>query len=80
MRKKIVEGSVLFISIVKWLFIASCIGIIVGISTTVFLNVLGLGIAAAVRDIGNVAFRARKKTISASISALVRRLTRGQVD
>ena len=39
----------LFISIVKWLFLASCIGIIVGISTTVFLNVLGLGIARAGR-------------------------------
>src|SRR5512146_421513 len=49
MRKKVLEGSVLFVSILKWLFLASCIGIIVGISTTVFLKLLGLGIAAATR-------------------------------
>lgn len=35
----------MFISILKWLFLASCVGIIVGISTTIFLNVLGYGIA-----------------------------------
>lgn len=40
MRKKVLESSVLFISIIKWLFLASCIGIIVGLSTTVFLKVL----------------------------------------
>jgi len=45
MRKKIVEGSVLFISILKWLFLAACICIIVGISTTIFLNVLGFSIS-----------------------------------
>ncbi|HUJ18360.1 MAG TPA: chloride channel protein [Nitrospirota bacterium] len=49
MRKKIVEGSVLFISILKWLFLAACIGIIVGISTTVFLKVLGFGISTTAR-------------------------------
>jgi H+/Cl- antiporter ClcA len=49
MRKKIVEESVLFISIFKWLLLASCIGIIVGISTTVFLKFLGFGIASAGR-------------------------------
>jgi H+/Cl- antiporter ClcA len=49
MRRKVVEGSVLFISILKWLFLATCIGIIVGISTTVFLRLLGLGIAGATR-------------------------------
>jgi H+/Cl- antiporter ClcA len=43
------ESSVLFVSIVKWLFLASCIGIIVGISTTVFLKVLGLGISTVAR-------------------------------
>ena len=48
MRKKIVEGSVLFVSILKWLFLASCVGVIVGVSTTVFLKVLGLGISAPV--------------------------------
>lgn len=45
MRRKVVEGSVLFISILKWLFLATCIGILVGISTTVFLKLLGLGIS-----------------------------------
>ncbi len=49
MKRKIIESSVLFVSIVKWLFLASCIGIIVGISTTVFLKVLGLGISTAVQ-------------------------------
>jgi hypothetical protein len=49
MRKKIAEGSVLFISILKWLFLASCIGVIVGISTTVFLNIPGLGITNTAR-------------------------------
>jgi chloride channel protein, CIC family len=49
MRKKVLEGSVLFISILKWLFLATCIGILVGISTTVFLKLLGLGISATAR-------------------------------
>ena len=49
MRKKVLESSVLFVSILKWLFLASCIGIIVGISTTVFLKLLGLGISGATR-------------------------------
>jgi H+/Cl- antiporter ClcA len=40
MRKKLLESSVLFISIIKWLFLASCIGVIVGLSTTIFLKVL----------------------------------------
>jgi H+/Cl- antiporter ClcA len=45
MRKTVVEGSVLFISIVKWLFLASCVGIIVGFSTSVFLKLLEGSIA-----------------------------------
>ncbi len=49
MRKKVVEGSVLFVSILKWLFLAACVGIIVGISTAVFLKLLGLGIDRAAR-------------------------------
>ncbi|RJQ45460.1 MAG: voltage-gated chloride channel [Nitrospiraceae bacterium] len=40
MRKKVIEQSVLFISVLKWLFLASCIGILVGLSTTVFLSAL----------------------------------------
>jgi H+/Cl- antiporter ClcA len=42
MRKTVVEGSVLFISIIKWVFLASCVGVIVGISTAVFLKLLEL--------------------------------------
>lgn len=40
MRKKILESSVLFVSILKWLFLASCTGIIVGISTAIFIKSL----------------------------------------
>ncbi len=47
MRKKIVESSVLFVSILKWLFLASCAGVLVGLSTTVFLKALGFSISAA---------------------------------
>lgn len=45
MKKKVLEESVLFISILKWLALATCIGIIVGISTAIFLGVLHKGIA-----------------------------------
>jgi H+/Cl- antiporter ClcA len=45
MRKTVVEGSVLFISIIKWLFLASCVGVIVGFSTSVFLKLLETSIA-----------------------------------
>jgi H+/Cl- antiporter ClcA len=46
-KKKFIEESVLFISIVKWLFLASCIGAIVGLSTSIFLKFLEMGIALA---------------------------------
>ncbi len=49
MKKRVVEGSVLFISILKWLFLATCIGVIVGISTAVFLKLLGIGISGATK-------------------------------
>jgi H+/Cl- antiporter ClcA len=49
MRKKILESSILFVSIVKWLFLAACIGILVGVSTAVFLKSLDVGIAFAKR-------------------------------
>ncbi len=45
MRKKVIEESVLFVSIIKWLFLATCIGIIVGGSTAIFLGLLHKGIA-----------------------------------
>ncbi len=44
MRKKVLESSILFVSIVKWLFLASCAGIVVGVSTTLFLKALEAGI------------------------------------
>lgn len=47
MKRKVLEGSVLFVSIVKWLLLATCIGVIVGISTAVFLKLLGFGIEGA---------------------------------
>jgi H+/Cl- antiporter ClcA len=47
MKRKIVESSVLFVSILKWLFLASCAGVLVGLSTTVFLKALGFSISAA---------------------------------
>ncbi|MDD5505584.1 MAG: chloride channel protein [Candidatus Omnitrophica bacterium] len=40
MRTKLKEEVVLFISIIKWVFLASMIGIIVGLSTTLFLEIL----------------------------------------
>jgi H+/Cl- antiporter ClcA len=43
MKKKFIEESVLFISILKWLLLASCVGILVGFSTTFFLKVLEAG-------------------------------------
>jgi len=49
MKKKVIESSVLFLSVVKWVFLAACVGIIVGASTTVFLNLLGLSITFATR-------------------------------
>jgi H+/Cl- antiporter ClcA len=42
MRKKVLESSVLFISISKWILLASAAGIIVGFSTAIFLKLLGI--------------------------------------
>lgn len=49
MKKKqlLLEESVLFISVVKWFFLASCIGGIVGISTSFFIRVLNWSILLA---------------------------------
>jgi H+/Cl- antiporter ClcA len=49
MKRKVLESSVLFLSILKWLFLASCAGVLVGLSTTVFLKLLGWGIDTAGR-------------------------------
>jgi H+/Cl- antiporter ClcA len=40
MRQTVFEESVLFVSIIKWLFLASCVGVFVGLSTSVFLIIL----------------------------------------
>jgi H+/Cl- antiporter ClcA len=40
MKKHLIEESILFISILKWVVIATGIGIIVGLSTTLFLKLL----------------------------------------
>ncbi|MGD0229624.1 MAG: chloride channel protein [Syntrophorhabdales bacterium] len=44
-RIRVVEESILLVSIVKWLFLAACVGVIVGLSTTVFLKTLEKSIA-----------------------------------
>ncbi|PJC74748.1 MAG: voltage-gated chloride channel, partial [Syntrophobacterales bacterium CG_4_8_14_3_um_filter_58_8] len=40
MKKGLIEESILFISILKWVVIATGIGIIVGLSTALFLTLL----------------------------------------
>ncbi|HVN96789.1 MAG TPA: chloride channel protein [Syntrophorhabdaceae bacterium] len=44
MKRKVMEQSVLLVSIVKWIVLASCTGILVGASTAVFLKLLNGGI------------------------------------
>jgi H+/Cl- antiporter ClcA len=48
MKRRVLEESVLFISIIKWFFLATLVGIIVGGSTTIFLK--GLDKAIAITD------------------------------
>jgi H+/Cl- antiporter ClcA len=40
MKDKFLEGTVLFISIVKWIILASGVGFVIGIATAVFLRIL----------------------------------------
>ncbi len=40
MRKKIIEETVIFISVFKWFFTATCMGVIVGFSTFLFLEAI----------------------------------------
>ena len=44
MKKRFYEGLILFFSILKWFFLSSIIGVIVGFSTTIFLKLLNLSI------------------------------------
>jgi len=49
--QRALEQSILFLSVVKWFFLASVVGLLVGASTTVFLHFLewGIGTAASYR-------------------------------
>lgn len=40
MRRRLREETVLFISVIKWVFLATLAGIIVGLSTSIFLKIL----------------------------------------
>ena len=42
MQKRLTESTVLFISIIKWVVLATIAGAVVGIATTVFLKLLNL--------------------------------------
>ncbi len=45
MRRRLKEESILFISVIKWVILAAITGIIVGLSTTIFLKILNWSIA-----------------------------------
>jgi H+/Cl- antiporter ClcA len=40
MRQRIAEETVLFISVAKWIFMATIVGVVVGLSTAVFIKIL----------------------------------------
>jgi len=46
MRARIAEQSILFVSIVKWVVLATLVGVIVGLATTLFLKLLAWSTAA----------------------------------
>jgi H+/Cl- antiporter ClcA len=47
MKEKILEESILFVSILKWIILASGIGMIIGIATAIFLKILQASITFA---------------------------------
>ncbi|HNW45333.1 MAG TPA: chloride channel protein [Elusimicrobiales bacterium] len=47
MKTRITESTLLFISIVKWVFLATVAGAVVGFATTIFLKLLNISTAAA---------------------------------
>jgi len=49
MKKKLLESSILFVSVVKWIFLAALTGIVVGFSTAIFIKSLEAGIGFAKR-------------------------------
>ena len=50
MKRKVLEGSVLFVSIIKWLVLATGVGTLVGLSTTIFLKALETSIGVTTRS------------------------------
>lgn len=44
MKRRLKEETVLFISVVKWVFLATVTGVVVGLSTTIFLKILNWSI------------------------------------
>jgi H+/Cl- antiporter ClcA len=46
MKQKIVEETVLLVSVIKWLILATLTGVVVGLATTGFLRLLALSISA----------------------------------
>ncbi len=49
MIKRLTEGTVLFVTVLKWVALATVVGATVGLSTAVFLKVLNAGIALSSR-------------------------------
>jgi len=47
MKKALTEQTVIFISVVKWIFLATAVGIVTGLSTTFFVKTLNWGAEAA---------------------------------
>jgi len=47
MKKRLTEETVIFISVFKWILLATAVGVIVGASTTLFVKTLNWGAAAA---------------------------------
>ncbi len=45
MKEKILEESVLFVSVLKWVALATGVGVAVGLSTTLFLKILNFSVA-----------------------------------
>ena len=49
MRRRLAEQTVIFISVVKWIALATVVGVIVGLSTTGFIKLLNWSIAYALQ-------------------------------
>jgi H+/Cl- antiporter ClcA len=44
MKRRVTEQTVIFISVLKWVFLSTLVGIVVGLSTSLFLKLLGLSL------------------------------------